>query len=137
MPPLADTGPGPVSASGHDIYLTPLSAADHLRETLQNLIKTLNYQKITIEKSDVKKPKNQTKETKEEDKTDEALNIFIGFILYKEGLQEDRGFFAREQNRYLPDQTIAAGRVTEIYDVLKKIFQEHSEGVKSNSIILC
>ncbi|WP_448216345.1 hypothetical protein [Endozoicomonas sp. 2B-B] len=125
-------GPGPVSASGHDIYLTPLSTAVHLRETLQNLIKTLHYQKITIEKSDVKEPENQIEETKEDDKTDEALNIFIGFILYKEGLQEDRGFFAREQNRYLPDQTIEARRVTEICDVLKKIFQEHSEGVKSN-----
>ncbi|WP_257276254.1 hypothetical protein [Endozoicomonas sp. SESOKO4] len=126
------SGPGPVSTSCHDIFLTPLSAAEHLRETLQNLIKTLHYQKITIEKSDVKKPKNQAEETKEDDKTDEALNIFIGFILYKEGLQEDRGFFAREQNRYLPDQTIEAGRVTEICDVLNKIFQEHSEGLKSN-----
>ncbi|WP_257292973.1 hypothetical protein [Endozoicomonas sp. ONNA1] len=125
-------GPGPVSASGHDTYLAPLSAAEHLRETLQNLIKTLHYQKITIEKSDVKEPEYQLEETKEDDKTDEALNIFIGFILYKEDLQEDRGFFAREQNRYLPDQTIDTGRVTEICDVLKKIFQEHSQGVKSN-----
>ncbi|WOG26421.1 hypothetical protein [Endozoicomonas sp. 8E] len=109
-----------------------MSAAEHLRETLQNLIKTLSYQKITIEKADVREPKNQVKEREEEDKTNEALSTFIGFILYKEGLQKDRGFFTREQNRYLPDQTIEARRVTEICDVLKKIFQEHSDGVKSN-----
>ncbi|WP_257252682.1 hypothetical protein, partial [Endozoicomonas sp. SESOKO3] len=84
------------------------------RNTIKKLIHTLRYEKIA-------------RESYEDDQRDELTEIFIDFILYREGLVHDRCFTVESStDKYVAGKIISQKRVEEIQSFLNAIFTERA-----------
>ncbi|WOG28129.1 hypothetical protein [Endozoicomonas sp. 8E] len=99
---------------------TPEEVAGHFRATIENLRHSPINEKIT-------------RESYEYNQTNELTEIFIDFILCREGLVHDRCFTVEcSPDKYVAGKTMSQGRVEEIKSFLNAIFSEwEAEGSKT------
>ncbi len=110
--------------------LTPQEAAKHFLNTIYKLAKEydLDIRRI-IEIKTVKKPGHVNFHydnyiTSIED----VEEIFVDFILFKEGLLRDQKFlYSNDTNKYLPDKTISNERVKIINSLLTELFSQENK----------
>ncbi|WP_330924997.1 hypothetical protein [Candidatus Sororendozoicomonas aggregata] len=94
---------------------TPREAAEQCRNTIEHLISVLGYKKILTGNS-------------LSDRRNKVIGIFIDFILYQEGLVNDRCFTVENSlDKYVVGKTISQARVEEIKSFLNAMFTERAE----------
>ncbi|WP_422473244.1 hypothetical protein [Endozoicomonas sp. ALB032] len=93
---------------------TAEEVAERFRNTIENLIHKLRYEKIATGYHEI-------------DQREEITAIFIDFILCQEGLVHDRCFTIESSpDKYLAGKTISQGRAEEIQSFLDAIFTERA-----------
>ncbi|WP_257282233.1 hypothetical protein [Endozoicomonas sp. ISHI1] len=104
-----------VNVAGISETLTAEKAAEYFRNTIENLIHSLRYEKITRVPYDG------------DDQREEITGIFIDFILCQEGLVHDRCFSVESSpDKYVAGKTMSQERVEEIQSFVKAIFTEQA-----------
>ena len=103
-----------VARGGGSKTFTAEEATETLRKTTESLINSLKYDEIS-------------RKEYEPDQRDEVIRIFIDFILYQEGLVNDRCFTVQSSpDKYVAGKTISQARVEEIQSLLSGIFTERA-----------
>ena len=109
-----------VAKGGISKTFTAEEATETLRKTTESLIITLKYHEISRKKDDP-------------DQRDEMTRIFVDFILYQEGLVNDRCFTMESgPDKYVAGKTLSQARVAEIQSFLGDIFTERAEESRKN-----
>ena len=104
-----------VARGGVSKTFTAEEAAETLRKTTESLITSLSYFNISRDGYGL-------------DQRDEMTGIFIDFILYQEGLVNDRCFTVESSpDKYVAGKTLSQAQVEEIQAFLSDIFTERSE----------
>ena len=104
-----------VVTGGGSKTFTAEEATETLRKTTESLINSLKYDEISRKKYDP-------------DQRDEVIGIFIDFILYQEGLVNDRCFTVQSSpDKYVAGKTISQARVEKIQSFLNDIFTKQAE----------
>ena len=104
-----------VAGGGVSKTFTAEEAAETLRKTTESLITSLSYFNISRDGYGL-------------DQRDEMTGIFIDFILYQEGLVNDRCFTVESSpDKYVAGKTLSQAQVEEIQAFLSDIFTERSE----------
>ena len=103
-----------VAGGGSSKTFTAEEAVEALRKTIKSLLTSLKYSKISRGEYDP-------------DQKDEVISIFIDFILYQEGLVNDRCFtVASSPDRFVAGKTVSKARLEEIQSFLSDIFTERA-----------
>ncbi|USE37226.1 hypothetical protein [Endozoicomonas sp. SCSIO W0465] len=101
---------------------TAEEVAGRVKTTIEYLIRSLKYDQIIREFDG------------EDDQSNEVIGVFIDFILYQEGLVNDRCFtVASRPDKYVPGNTVSQARVEDIQSDLKDIFTERKAAKSVNS----
>ena len=109
-----------VAKGGVSKTYTAEEVAETLQKTTESLISSLKYDEINRKKDDP-------------DQRDEMTRIFVDFILYQEGLVNDRCFTVESgPDKYVAGKTLNQARVAEIQSFLGDIFTERAEESRKN-----